>query len=122
MQAGAAEHQVDLVVEHVGRDAAPQQLHGDPAAIGRIDAGAAEFENSTRKIHDRRDVVLVRRIEVAQACRRFPLDQPIGTDNPLRAGTDRVIHHQQMVGDRIEGIAVALAPAAVGIGTGTHLL
>ena len=49
VQAGAAEHQVDLVVEHIGGDAAPQQLHGDAAAIGGIDAGAAEFEDAARE-------------------------------------------------------------------------
>ena len=122
VQAGAAEHQVDLVVEDVGRDAAPQQLHGDTAAIGGIDTGAPELEYPTRKIHDRRDVVLVRRVEMAQFRRGLALDQPVGADHPLWAGADRMIDHQQMVGDRVEGIAVTVARGGGQIGLGTHLL
>ena len=44
-QAGAAEHQLDVVVEDIGGDAAPQQLHDRPLAIAGIDAGAAELED-----------------------------------------------------------------------------
>ena len=74
------------------------------------------------KVHDRRDVVFVRRVEVAQPRRRLALDQPVGADDALRAGTDRVVHHQQMVGDRIEGVAVAPARGGRRIGPGAHLL
>ena len=69
-QAGAAEHQVDLVAEHVGGDAAPQQLHHRPVAIAGIDAGAAELQHPAGKRRIGGDVVFVGRVEPAERARR----------------------------------------------------
>ena len=62
------------------------------------------------------------RIEPAELLRRFPLDQPIGADHALGARADRVIDHQQMVGDRVECIAVAPAGSRRRIGGRAHFL
>ncbi len=73
-QARAAEHQVDLVAEHIGRDAAPHQLHDRPAAMRRIHAGASKLEHLAGELQHGRDVVLVGRIEPADLLRRMALD------------------------------------------------
>ena len=109
-------------MEHVGGDAAPQQLHGHPAAIGGIDAGPPELQDAAREVHDRRDVVLVGRVEAAEPRRGLALDQPVGADDALRAVADRVVHHQQMVRDGVEHVAVALAGGGRGVGLGAHFL
>ena len=44
LQASAAEHHLDVVVEGVERDAAPQHLHGRSVAGVLVDAGTAGFE------------------------------------------------------------------------------
>ena len=42
-QAGAAEHQPDLVAVDIVGDAAPQELHHRAGAVGGLDAGAAKL-------------------------------------------------------------------------------
>ena len=58
-QAGAAEHQVDFVVEHIGGDAAPQQLHHRAVAVLGVDAGPAQFQKPAGDLFDLADVVFV---------------------------------------------------------------
>ena len=72
------------------------------------------------KAEDRRDVVLVGRVEPAELRRRFALDQPVGADHALRPGSDRVVDHQQVVGDRVEPVPVAAGAGGFRVGPGTQ--
>ncbi len=85
-QAGAAKHQRDVMMEDVGGDAAPEQLHRRPGAVGGFDAGPAKLEDFARMGDQRRDVVFGRGIEAAVAHRGRPAHQPIGANNRLGSG------------------------------------
>ena len=50
------------------------------------------------------------------------LDQAVGADHALRALTQGVVDHQQMVRDGVVDIAVTLRLAGGGIGPGANLL
>ena len=45
-EAGAADHHVDAVHQHIGPDAVPEQLDRALVAVGLQDAGAAELEKA----------------------------------------------------------------------------
>ena len=106
-QAGAAEHQRDVMMKHIGRDAAPQQLHDRPGAVAGIDAGAAELEDFAGIGDQRRDVVFGGRVERADPRRRVAPDQPVGADHRLGAAAAAVVEHQQVIADLVVAVAVA---------------
>jgi hypothetical protein len=106
-QARAAEHQIYPVAIDIGGDAAPQQLHHRAVAIIHVHARTAQLQQLALKTDQRRNVILVVRVETPHLLRRRLLDQPIGAHNAFRPRPDRVIHHQKMIGHRIERIDVA---------------
>ena len=115
-ETGAAEHQVDAVMEDVGRDAAPEQLHHRTVAILHVDAGPPELEQVARKGEQLRDVVFARGVELPDEFGRFALHQTIRADDAFRPGSDRVIDHQQVVRDGVERVDVAPERPGLGIG------
>jgi len=110
------------MLEDIGSDAAPQQLHHGAVAVIGVDTGSAEFQDAPGRGFDRRNIVLPGRVELPDPLRAVPLDQPIGADNAFRSITKRVVNHQQMIRYGIVDIPVARRGGGRGIGTGTHLL
>ncbi len=49
-------------------------------------------------------------------------DQPISTHDPLGTGTDHVVHNKEVIGDRIELVAIALRLRSRHPRPRTHLL
>jgi hypothetical protein len=114
-QARAAEHQLDVVGEHVGRDALPQQLHGRPRAVLRVDAGAAELEQLARHRQRLGDVELGRGVEALVAVGDRAAQQPVGADDRFGALALGVVDHQQVVAVIVEPVDVAARRAGGGV-------
>src|SRR5208283_912751 len=113
-KARATEHQSDVVIEHIGRNSTPEQLHGRSLAIGGIDARTAEFEDFPPVGDERRDVVFVRRIEAAETPRRLPPKQPIGSDDCASAIRAAVVENNKMIAVIVEAIEIAPPPKHLG--------
>jgi hypothetical protein len=122
MQAGAAEQQFDVVVQYVFRYAAPEQLHDGAGAVVGVDAGAAELQDLARIAHERRDVVLARRIEAARAHRRAAAHQPIGSDHAVGPAPQGAVDHQQMVAVVVEAVELPSHLLHLRGRLGVHLL
>ena len=121
-QAGAAEHQRDLVMEDIGGDAAPQELHDRPRPVAGVDAGTAELEDFAGIGDQRPDVVFGGRIEGAQPRRRVAPNQPIGADNSIEPGAAAVVQDQQVIADLVEPVVVATLLFHAGKRPRAHLL
>ena len=89
LEAGAADHDVDLVLAHVGPQAVPEQLHGALVAIGLQHARAAELHEAIARRaggDQRGDVVLALRVEAVRADLRHLLAQhAVGADDAVAA-------------------------------------
>ena len=110
-QAGAAEHQRDVVVKDIGRDAAPQQLHRRPLAVGGIDAGTAELEDLAAIGDERRYVVFGSRIEPAEPRRGLRAGSGGRCRRRVRGrAAAAVVEHQQMIAALVEPVEVAAPP------------
>ena len=106
-QAGAPEHQRDIVVEHIGCNAAPEQLHHRTGAIPCIDAGPSQFENFAGISDEPGDVIFGRRVERAEPGRRLAPDQPIGADDAIGTASPAVVEYQEVIADAVVAIEVA---------------
>ena len=132
LQAGAAEHHIHAVVQHIGPDAVPEQLHRALVAIGLEHAGAAELQKALAGVggEQRRDVELAFRVEAGVALRHLLTQQAIGADDlrlaalslAERAGGRVVVDDEQVVADGVIGVDVALLQAGHHVGDGRHFL
>ncbi len=110
VEAGAADHHVEIVPAHIAPDAVPQQFDRALVAIGRQHAGAAELQEFQMAMarHQVVDAKFARGIEAAMRRRDLLALQPIGTDHGRSVRVaGGVIDHQQMFADRIETVGVA---------------
>ena len=128
VEAGAADHHVELVLQHIGPDAVPQQLDRALVAVGRQHAGAAELEELQVAVarDQPADVEFARGVEAAMLLGQRLAQQPIGADHrrpvarmPVARG---MIEHQQVIADRVIGIDVAPREQPAGIGNGRAFL
>src|SRR5205823_4061071 len=103
----AAEHQSNAVMKYVGRDPAPQQLHGGALAIGRVNAGTAQLKNFAGMSDERRDVVLGCRIEATQPDGRLSPEQPVSSDDRVLSAPAGVVKDQEMIAIVVEAIHIA---------------
>jgi hypothetical protein len=101
-------------MRYVGRDPAPQQLHGRTLAIGGIDARASKLENFAWMGDERRNVVLGCGIKAPQTGCRLSPEQPVSSDNPVLAARAGVVEDQEVIAIIIEAIDVAPPPEHMG--------
>src|SRR5580704_13975069 len=128
VEAGAADHHVEAVLQHVAPDAMPKQLHRAFVAVGRQHAGSAELEEAELGMPS--DEVINRElaggVEPTMSQSDVLAQEPVGADDrgsmaePL--GPMRVVDHKQMVADPIEGIDVAACEEDLRVGDGRALL
>ena len=110
------------MLEQIGGDAAPQQLHGAARAIGAGDAGPPELQDPAGMGLDLGDVVFAGGVEGADPGRPVAPDQPVGADHALDALAARMVDHQQVVGHVVIGVEVPAGGGHFGRGLGRHLL
>src|SRR5690606_33085242 len=84
IEAAAAEQEPYVVVEHIGRDAAPEKRQIRARAIVPIHAGAAEFHALSREAPGLLDVVFILRVELPGTRSLFPAQEAIGRHNAAR--------------------------------------
>src|SRR5688572_23197801 len=130
-EAGAADHDVDFVLAHVGPQPVPKQLDGALVAIGFQHAGATQLhEVVTRSRSDkRRDVVFALRVEAERPLGHLLTQHAIRADYflpaqaaPGLAGRDcRLVNDEEMVADGVVGILVATAQLGPQRRHGRHL-
>ena len=106
MQAGAAEHQPDIVQLDIVGDAAPQQLHHRAGAPARVDARAAQLQD-TAGADDLAQIELVGAVEPAGGAGHLLAQQPIAADHrSLRIRGLLQVDDDQMIGKVVIAIEV----------------
>ncbi len=110
-EAGAADHHVEPVLQHIGPDAVPQQLDRALVAIGRQHAGAAELQEFQAGVacDQGGDVEFAGAVEAAVPLRHVLTQQAVSADHRRLARRARrgVVDDEQMIAHRIERVDVA---------------
>ncbi len=114
LKAGAADHDVDPVMQDIRPDSRPQQFDSALVAIGFEHAGAAEFQKPQLRMgcEHRRDIVFARCVETLVSLSDVLTQQPIGADD-LRLGASgthiagTVVENQQVIAETVEIVDVA---------------
>ena len=101
------------IIEELKRAATEQ---GAGEAVRTIAGPALETWMRALDGKDAGDVVFRRRVPPAELRGRLPADQPVGADDRFGAFAAVMVHHQQVVGDRVELVAVAATRRGGGIG------
>ncbi len=127
-EAGAADHHVDAVVEHVGPDAVPQEFDRALVAVGLQHAGAAEFEKAQARmpLDEGPDLVLARGVEAEGTTRHLLPQQPVGADDRrFRLAEGLALHgmvdDEEMVADGVVIVDVATREQAGAVRDRRHL-
>ena len=118
---GAAQHDVDLVAQHIGPDAVPEQFDGFLVAIGFEHAGPAELHEALARIgvDQRLNVVFGCGVEAAMTVRDFLPQDPVGADDlgfqaaELVAFQRGMIDDQEMIAIGVERICASRRVASV---------
>ena len=107
VQAGAAEQQLDVVMQHILGDAPPEELHGGARAVVGANTGTSQFQDLARIAHEGGDVVLGRGVEAARAHRRAPPHHAIGSDHRVRARPQAAVQNHDVIAVIVEPVELA---------------
>jgi len=106
VETGTAEHQGDVMMLNVLRDAAPEQLHRLVSSVAYVHAGPADLHDLVVAVQQPVDVVLVLRVEPSDPRRARAPQEPVGAHHGFRPAAERMVDDQQMLAMLVEPIRI----------------
>jgi len=130
LEARAAEHHIDAVMQDIAPDTVPEQLHGPLVAIGLEHAGAPEFQEpeAAIAIEKAREIVFASRVEIgAGRLGHIRSQQPVGADHlgfHLAEAIDLAlaVDNHDVVAEPVIGVDVPPREEAARVRPGAHLV